>query len=98
MNSVDVEIARTVRREFGKRPVDATRMDVQVSQGRVSLGGILCTLRDQRNVILKDEVTMVIKQLTRDRNIKEVQDVMRLIQTEKEQEDHNARGRMRPGR
>jgi hypothetical protein len=98
MNSVDVEIARTVRREFGKRPVDATRLDIQVSQGRVSLGGILTTLRDQKAVVLKDEVTMVIKQLTRDRNIKEVQDQLRLIQTEIELDDHNSRGRVRPGR
>ena len=98
MNAVDVEIARTVRREFGKRPVDATRLYIQVSQGRVSLGGVLGRLRDQPNVDLKEEIVMVIKQLGRDRNIREVQDVVRLIQPEKEHEDTNTRGRMRPGR
>ncbi len=98
MNAVDVEIARTVRREFGKRPVDTTRLDIQVAQGRVSLGGIVGRLRDQPNVSLKDEVAMVVKLLMRDRMIKEVQEMVRLIETEKEEEDTNTRGRMRPGR
>lgn len=98
MNAVDVEIARAVRREFGKRPVDCTRLDIQVSQGRVSLSGILGKLRDQPDVNLKDELTMVMKQLSRERLIKEVQEMVRLVEPQKETEDHNTRGRMRPGR
>lgn len=98
MNSVDVEIARLVRREFGRRPVDATRLDLQVSQGRVTLSGIITTLRDQRSVNLKEEIALITKQLMRDRLVREVQDQLRLVQTEKEQEDHNTRGRVRPGR
>jgi hypothetical protein len=98
MTSTDAEIARNVRREFGKRPVDATRLDVQVTQGRVSLAGIVGQLRDQRDINLKDEMSTIIKQLMRDRLVKEVQDMTRLVQTEKEAEDTNTRGRIRPGR
>ncbi len=98
MNSVDVEIARTVRREFGKRPVDSTRLDVQVSQGRVSLAGIVGMLRDKPDVILKDEIAHVMKQLMRERIIKDVQDLTRLIQNEKDEEELNTRGRIRQTR
>lgn len=98
MNSVDAEIARNVRREFGRRPVDATRLDVQVAQGRVSLAGIVTTLRDQRAVNLKEEMALITKQLMRERQIREVQDLVRLIQVEKEVEEKNTRGRVRPDR
>lgn len=98
MNAQDVAIARTVRREFGKRALDSTRLDVQVVQGRVTLGGIVTTLRDQRDINLKDEMAMTMKLLTRDRAIREVQESVRLIQTEKEVEEVNTRGRIRPGR
>ena len=98
MTSTDAEIARNVRREFSKRPVDATRLDVQVAQGKVSLAGIVGQLRDQPNVDLKDEISTVIKQLMRDRLVKEVQDLTRLIHADKDAEESNSRGRIRPGR
>ena len=34
MNAEDAEIARTVRRELGKRPVNSTMVDVQVKSGK----------------------------------------------------------------
>jgi len=95
MNAIDAEIIRTVRREFGRRPVDATRLDIQVVSGRVTLGGILTTLRDQRDINLKDEVDTVMKLLMRDRLIKEVSNSARLIEAEKVQEEENTRGRSR---
>ncbi len=98
MNSVDVEIARLVRREFARRPVDSTRLDVQSAQGKVSLAGIVTTLRDQRDINLKEEIALITKQLMRDRLVREVQDSLRLIQTEKEQEEANSRGRLRQSR
>lgn len=95
MNAEDAEIIRNVRREFGRRPVDATRLDIQVVSGRVTLAGILGTLRDQPDINLKDEMELMMKLLQRDRLIKEVSNNARLIQPEKVHEDENARGRSR---
>lgn len=95
MTAEDAEIIRTVRREFGRRPVDATRLDIQVVSGRVTLAGILGTLRDQPEINLKDEMELMIKLLQRDRMIKEVSNNARLIQPEKAHEDENTRGRSR---
>ncbi len=95
MNAEDAEIIRTVRREFGRRPVDATRLDIQVVSGRVTLAGILCTLRDQPGINLKDEVELLMKMLQRDRMIKEVSNNARLIQPEKAHEEEHSRGRSR---
>lgn len=95
MNAEDAEIIRAVRREFGRRPLDATRLDIQVVSGRVTLAGIVGTLRDQPDINLRDEMELLMKMLTRDRLIKEVSNNARLIQPEKAHEDENTRGRSR---
>lgn len=95
MNAEDAEIIRAVRREFGRRPLDATRLDIQVVAGRVTLAGIVGTLRDHPDINLKDEMELLMKMLMRDRLIKEISNNARLIQPEKVHEDTNTRGRSR---
>ena len=95
MSPLDAEVARTVRRECGRRPIDATRLDVQVVNGRVTLAGIITTLRDQPDINLKDEMDLIMKLLMRDRLIKEVSCNARLIQPERKEEDTGGRGRTR---
>ena len=69
-----------------------------MTNGRISLAGIVGNLRDQPDVNIKDEIAHVMKVLTRDRLVKDVQDLTRAIQVEKEDEETNSRGRLRPGR
>ena len=96
MNSVDAELIRNIRREFGKRPVDTTRLDIQVTNGRVSLGGMLCRLRDQPTVTLEDEMAKIEKIFTRHPLVKSFTSGVRIMKDDdrdKEQED--SRGRIR---
>lgn len=97
MSPEDAEIIRTIRRELSKRPIDPMRADIQVVGGRVTLAGVISCLRDQPDIDLKHEMEMLHKHLMRDRMIKEISIQCRLIQTEKEVEEDNARGRMRGG-
>lgn len=95
MSPTDAEIVRNVRRECGRRPIDATRLDIQVVNGRVTLSGIIGTLRDQPDINLKDEMDLIMKLMMRDRLIKEVSCNARLIQPEKKEEETGGRGRTR---
>lgn len=95
MTAEDAEIIRNIRRELSRRPIDPTRADIQVVHGRVTLAGVITTLRDKPNVDLQFEMDMFQKQLSRDRMIKEVAVMCRLIQPDKEGEDTNTRGRTR---
>lgn len=96
MNSVDAELMRTIRREFSKRPVDTTRLDVQVVSGRVTLGGTVTNLRDQPLVDLKEELTMIEKILMRNSLVKQLSMQCRINQVEvKEKENEGPRGKMR---
>ena len=95
MTAEDAEIIRTIRRELGRRPIDPTRVDIQVVQGRVTLAGVITTLRDKPNVDLQFEMEMFQKQLSRDRMVREIAVMCRLIQPDKEDENSNTRGRTR---
>ena len=96
MNAVDAELIRLIRREFGKRPVDTTRLDIQVTNGRVILGGTVTNLRDQPLVNLSDEMTMLEKILSRNILVKQLAVQVRINQVEiKEKEGDGGRGKMR---
>jgi len=99
MNSLDAELIRTIRREIGKRPIDPTRMDVQVTMGRVILGGTVANLRDQPLIDLKEELTMLEKILIRNPMVKQFTMQCRVNQMEiKEKEGEGGpRGKMRHG-
>jgi len=99
MNSTDAELMRTIRREFSRRPVDITRMDIQVTMGRVILGGTLTNLRDQPLIDLKEELTVLEKILIRNPLVKQLAVQCRINQVEiKEKEgEGGARGKMRHG-
>ena len=95
MNTEDVEIGKLVRHEFSRRPVDITRVDIQVTNGRVVFGGVLLTLRDRPDVNLESELELIMKQLMRVRRIKEVTSNMRLMEKDNSKEEVSARGRTR---
>ena len=94
MNAADAALARLVRHELSKRPMESTRVDVIVLQGRVTLGGVVTRLRDQPDVDLKAELDRVQKQIMRGRDVKEVSVMVRVVEAEEEKEDHS-RARMR---
>ncbi len=95
MTAEDAEIIRTIRRELSRRPLDPTRADIQVVHGRVTLAGIVTTLRDKPDTNLQHEMDLLQKLLMRDRMIKDVSINVRLIVPEKEDEATNTRGRTR---
>jgi hypothetical protein len=95
MNAMDAAIIRNVRRELSKRPFEATRVDVAVNQGRVTLAGVITRLRDQPDVNLKSEMDLVQKLIMRDRNVREVSHMVRLVEEIVDKEDNDTRGRVR---
>jgi len=97
MTAEDAEIIRTIRRELSRRPLDPTRADIQVVNGRVTLAGVITTLRDKPGINLQHEMDLLQKLLMRDRMIKDVSINVRLIIPEKDDETTNTRGRTRGG-
>jgi hypothetical protein len=95
MNALDASIIRNVRRELSRRPFESARVDVSVTQGRVTLGGVITRLRDQPDVNLKSEMDLLQKLIMRDRNVREVSQMVRLVEEIVDKEDHDTRGRMR---
>lgn len=97
MTGTDAEIIRTIRRELGKRPVDATRVDIQVVGGRVTIGGTLGFKREVLNVSLEAEMEIVQKVVTRDRLVREFTNQLNYARRHDTEEETNARGRSRRG-
>jgi hypothetical protein len=95
MNALDAELVRDIRREVGKRPINATRLDIEVVNGRVFLGGMVTPMRSQPDAILKDEMHAIEKIFIRDRRVKALSSTVRVIQEAEEHETHDSRGRMR---
>ncbi len=95
MNAVDAEVIRNIHREINRRPIDATRIDIQVVNGRVTIGGTVTRLRAQPGVDLQFELNALHKFITKDRLVKEVFMQVRAIEEHKEDEDSDTRGRMR---
>lgn len=96
MNALDAELIRAIRRELAKRPVDTTRMDLQVTNGRVIIGGTISNLRDSPNVDLREELAIVEKIFSRNSLVKQLTVSVRFNQAEVEKKEHDGgRGRMR---
>ena|SRR5271157_2892823 len=96
MNAFDVEITRNIRRELGKRAIDPTRMDIQVVNGHVTFAGTVAPLRSVPNVDLQYEMDQLMRILTKEPLIKDIQNGVKFIFPEDRKEDHSkARGRMR---
>jgi hypothetical protein len=96
MNAVDAELIRSIRREFGKRPVDTTRLDLQVSNGKVILGGTVANTRDQPLVVLKDEMNYLERIFLRNPMVRQLTIQVRFNQNEaKKDGEGDARGRLR---
>jgi hypothetical protein len=97
MTAEDAEIARNVRRELAKRPIDSTMVDVQVKAGKITLAGRLGRLRDAHEINLKSEIDIVMKMMTRDRLVKGFYDQMHYVvdHSAEDERTKNTRGRMR---
>ena len=96
MTGADAEIARTVRRELSKRPIDTSLVDVSVKAGRVTLAGRVAPLRDQPDVNVRSEMELVEKLAMRDRLVKEFfNQVHYQLQHEDKEDETDTRGRMR---
>jgi len=70
MTGLDAEMARYVRREFGRRPLESTRLEIQVVQGRIYLSGTLAPLRSQPAVHIEDEIAIVEKVISQHRDFR----------------------------
>ena len=92
----ELELIRTIRREFAKRPIDSTRLEVQVIRGRVYLSGVVATIREEGGVDLKVEVAGLIERLSKIPIVKQVICDAKLNE-EKKREAPQAQGRV-PGR
>ena len=88
MTGADAELARYVRREFSRRPIDSTRLEVQVVNGRIYLSGTLANLRSQPNVPLQEEVFLVEKLISGHRDARGVFNQCRFNATRPERETH----------
>jgi hypothetical protein len=97
MTAEDAEIARNVRRELSKRPINSSMVDVQVKAGKITLTGRLTHLRDDKGANLKTEMDFVMKSVTRDRLVKGFFDQLQYTvdHSEEDEKDRNTRGRMR---
>ena len=97
MTAEDAEIARNVRRELGKRPINSTMVDVQVKAGKITLTGRLTHLRDDKTANLRTEIDFVMKNMTRDRLVKGFFDQLQyaIDHTDDSENDKGSRGRMR---
>ena len=97
MTAEDAEIARNVRRELGKRPINSTMVDIQVKAGKITLTGRLTHLRDDKTANLRSEIDFVMKNMTRDRLVKGFFDQLQYTvdHSDDNENDRGSRGRMR---
>jgi hypothetical protein len=96
MNAVDAELIRTIRREIGKRPIDTTRMELQVTNGKVILSGTIANTRDQPLIVLKDEMAFLERIFMRIPTLRELNVQLRYNQNDtKPEHEGDARGRLR---
>lgn len=70
----ELELARTIRREFSKRPIDSTRLEITCIRGRIYLSGTLSFDKEQGNesVRVKDEVAYLVQLIQRLPPVKQV--------------------------
>ncbi len=97
MTPEDAEIARNVRRELNKRPIDSTMIDVQVKNGNITLGGRILHTREDKTANLRSEVDIVMKNMTRERMVRGFFDQMQYVVEFNDEDDKEkgTRGRMR---
>ena len=97
MTSEDAEIARNVRRELGKRAIDATMIDVQVKNGNITLSGRIQHMREDKGASLRSEIDIVMKTMTRERLVRGFFDQMQYVveHDDDSEKDKSSRGRMR---
>lgn len=73
MSIVDSAMTREVLRDIGKRPVDASRLDVHVTHGVVYLRGMIEKVRGYHDdVDLQEELQIIIKLLRQKPGISDV--------------------------
>ncbi len=99
MKAADINMRRTVRRELGRRPVESSRVEIEVRDGHITLTGSLTRLPSRPGVNLQRELDSLTQMLMRDRKVRDV--TSRLLLREKKMTPRTGvgtgtRGRMRP--
>ena len=97
MTPEDAEIARNVRRELGKRPINSTMIDVQVKNGNITLVGRILHTREDKTANLRSEIDIVMKNMTRERLVRGFFDQMQYVveHDDESEKEKDSRGRMR---
>lgn len=97
MTPEDAEIARNVRRELGKRPINSTMIDVQVKSGNITLAGRILHTREDKTANLRSEIDIVMKNMTRERLVRGFFDQMQYVveHNDEDEKEKDTRGRMR---
>ncbi len=97
MTPEDAEIARNVRRELNKRPIDSAMIDVQVKNGNITLAGRIQHKREDKGANLRSEIDIVMKNMTRERLVRGFFDQMQYVidHEDDNEKETNSRGRMR---
>ena len=96
MTPEDAEIGRNVRRELGKRAIDATMIDVSVKNGNITLAGRIMHMREDKGANLRSEIDIVMKNMTRERLVRGFFDQMQyVVEHDDTEKDKGGRGRMR---
>ena len=97
MTAEDAEIARNVRRELGKRPINSTMIDVQVKAGNITLTGRISHMREDREANLRSEIDVVMKHMTRERTVRGFFDQLQYVidHSGDDEKEKNSRGRLR---
>jgi len=88
MTGPDAELGRYVRREFNRRPVDSTRLEIQVIGGRIYLSGTIANLRSQPGVPLQEEILLVEKIISQHRDARGVFNQARVSATRPDDTQH----------
>ena len=68
----ELELAREIRRQFAKLPIDSKQLEIQVIRGKVYLGGKLGTIKGVDGVDLKSVVADITERLAKMPKIKQV--------------------------
>lgn len=88
MTGQDAELGRYIRREFNRRPIDSTRLEIQVIGGRIYLSGTISSLRSQPLVPLAEEILLVEKIISQHRDARGVFNQARISQAKVEDTQH----------
>ena len=83
--TAELECARNIRRQFSRRPIDSDLLEISILRGRVFLAGTLKTLREESEISLKEEISLITEWVMKNYpDVKQVICDAKLVQVEKD--------------